>query len=207
MKSISNFLLPMLLSIAAVSTSFAGPDGAAARGIPTRDLAPRCEKHYLDRTGTQVFRWDPIGADPRPITVLCFDVDGSREFQRVPLHLGIGDVAFVSACGRWKFSAGGPFYKFGPGGDGNIPVNTLTGLHAPTGSLLMGVHYGKNRDQFVFEGDGAPITIHGPCESITFIAHDQLVTSGVESQGLLHVRIEILDPLLVASGEGKGYVK
>ncbi|MEZ0258798.1 MAG: hypothetical protein ACAI37_26190 [Chthoniobacter sp.] len=207
MKSISNFLLPMLLSIAAVSASFAGPDGASTRGIPTRDLAPRCEKHYLDRTGTQVFRWDPIGAAPRPMTVLYFDVDGTRQFQRVPLHLGYGEVAFVSACGRWQFSAGGAFYKFGPGGDGTMPVTTLSGLHAPTGSLLMAVQYGKSRDQFVFEGDGAPIAIHGPCESVTFIAHDQLVTSGVESKGLLRVRMEILDPLLVASGEGKGYVK
>lgn len=207
MKSISNLLLPMLLGIVSLSTAFAGSDIVVEhRGIPTRDLAPRCEKHYLDRTGTQVFRWDPIGAEPRPITVLCFDVDGSREFQRVPLHLGIGDVAFVSACGRWKFGAYGPYYKFGPGGDGTIPVNTLTGLRAPTGSLLMDVQYGKYRDHFVFEGDGAPIAIHGPCESVTFIAHDQLVTRGVAWIGYLHVKIEILDPLLVAS-EGKGYVK
>lgn len=206
MKTISNLLLPMLLGIASLSTSFAGSDEVSPRGIPTRELELRCEKHYLDRTGTQVFRWDPIGAAPRPITVLCFDVDGSREFQRVPLHLGIGDVAFVSARGRWKFGANGPYYKFTPGGDGTIPVNTLTGFHAPTGSLLMDVKYGPYRDHFVFEGDDAPIVVHGPCESLTFIAHDQLVTRGVAWIGYLHVKIEILDPLLVAS-EGKGYVK
>jgi len=196
----------MLFSIASLSTSFAGSDTVDVRGIPTRDLIPRSEKHYLDRTGTQVFRWDPIGAEPRPMTALCFDVDGAREFQRVPLHLGIGEVALISACGRWKFGANGPYYKFSPGGDGTIPVTTLAGRQEPTGSLLMDVKYGKYRDHFVFEGDGAPIAVHGPCESVTFIAHDQLVTRGVAWIGYLHVRIEILDSFIVAS-EGKGYVK
>ncbi|MEP6671767.1 MAG: hypothetical protein ABJF10_21585 [Chthoniobacter sp.] len=210
MKTISNSLLPMLFSIAALSTSFAGPDGGERGGIPTRDLAPRCEKHYIDRTGTQVFRWDPVGADPRPMTVLCFDVDGAREYQRVPLHLGFGDVALVTACGSWQFSAGGAYYKFGPEGDGTMPETTLTGLRAAAGSLLMDVHYYRYSDRFVFSGPGQPIAVHGPCESITFIAHDQLVTRGVDSKGLLHVRIQILDSLLVAAGEGKeakGYAK
>ncbi|MDR3405590.1 MAG: hypothetical protein P4L99_24050 [Chthoniobacter sp.] len=207
MKTISNHLLPMLFSIAALSTSFAGPDGGDRRGIPTRDLVPRCEKHYLDRTGTQVFSWDPIGADPRPMTVLCFDVDGARKFQRVPLHLGIGEVALVSACGTWKFSAGGRYYEFGPGGDGTMPEMTLTRRRAATGSLLMDVHFGRVSDRFVFSDQGAPIAIHGPCDSVTFIAHDQVATSGLDYKGLLHVRIQILDPVLVAEGEDKGYVK
>jgi hypothetical protein len=208
MKTISNHLLPLLLSAAAVSTSFAGSELGETRGrIPTRDLVPVCEKHYIDRTGTQVFRWDPVGADPRPMTVLCFDVDGSRTFQRVPLHLGIGEVALVSAKGRWKFSAGGPFYKFGPGGDGVMPEWRLDGYHAATGSLLMDVHYAGHRDHFTFTYDDAPVAIHGPCDSLVFIAHDQLVTPGVDSKGLMHVRVQILDPMMVAQGEGKGYVK
>ena len=205
MKMISNPLLPMLFSIAALSSTFAGPDGGDRRGIPTRDLVPRCEKHYVDRTGTKVFAWDPPGAEPRYYTVLCFDVDGAREFQRVPLHLGVGEVAFVSACGRWSFSAGGPFYKFGPGGDDTMAEETLSGLRAATGSLLMDVHYAHNSDHYVFPGAEQPVAIHGPCESVTFIAHDQLATSGVDAKGLLHVRIQTLDPLLVA--EGKGFVK
>jgi hypothetical protein len=207
MKPISNFLLPMLLGLAACSTTFAGSDNAEVRGIPAHDVMVRCEKHYIDRTGTQVFRWDPIGADPRPTTVLYFDVDGAREFQRLPLHLGMGDVALVTAAGHWKFSAGGPFYTFRPGGDGTLPERTLTGYRAATGSLLMDVHYGRYADHFVFSGDDQPIAVHGPCDSLVFIAHDQVATPGVDSKGVLHVRVQLLNSLLIAAGEGKGYVK
>jgi hypothetical protein len=227
MKMISKSLLPILLSVASFSTSFAGPEGADRGGIPTRDITPSREKHYIDRTGTKVFVWDPIGADPRSITELYFDVDGAREFQRLPLHLGIGDVAFVTACGTWKFSAGGKFYSFGPGGDGSIPEWTLAGYKAATGCLLMDVHYSHYRDHYSFSGPGQPIAIHGPCDSLVFIAHDQLASAGadgkdgkevrdykeasgsLESKGVLHVRVQILDPEMVAemSKEGKGFIK
>lgn len=207
MKTISHHLLPLLFSLAAIATTFAGSEEVDRRGIPTRDVAVKHEKHFIDRTGTQVFAWDPIGADPRPTTILCFDVDGGREFQRLPLHLGMGDVALVTADGHWSFSTGGPYYKFRPGGDGTMPEWTLSGYRAAVGSLLMDVHFSHYTDHFVFSGDGQPLAVHGPCDFLTFIAHDQLATSGLESKGVLHVKVTILNSLLAAAGEGKGYVK
>lgn len=207
MKTISYLLLPMLFSLAAISTTLAGSDEGERRGIPTREVVVKHERHFIDRTGTQVFRWDPIGADPRPTTVLCFDVDGGRAFQRLPLRLGIGDVALVTADGHWSFSAGGPYYKFRSGGDGTLPEWTLSGYRTAIGSLLMDIHFSHYRDQRVFSGDGQPLIVHGPCDSLTFIAHDQLATPGLDSKGVLHVKVTILNSLLASAGEGKGYVK
>ena len=176
---------------AGVVSAWAGPAAYDAM-IPTRDVVPHCWRHFIDRRGTQVFSCDPVGAAPRDVEVVYFDVVPAREFQRVPLHLVPGEIALITATGNWET----PWnrHRTGPEGTGEFVAVPFAEPVAAPGSLIMDVHWAHHSDRYAFAGPDMPITVHGPCSSLTFISNDQLTSdefAGVQYRGALHVKVEL----------------